>query len=111
MALVISVGRKMSQKTQMWERGLQRGGKDLGSGRKKESVGMRGMGVHYRHMRVIGKEQTYDNGNHFNISRSSMTTTEEVLIHFNSRSQTASYLQDHVGMDLPTGFRVGSGTD
>ena len=40
-----------------------------------------------------------------------MATTDEVLIHFNSRSQSASYLQDHVGMDLPTGFRVGSGAD
>lgn len=68
----------------MWEKGFQKGGKDLRSGRKKESVGMRGIGVHYRHMHEIGKEQTYDNGNHFNISRPSMAITDEVLVHFNS---------------------------
>ena len=72
---------------------------------------MRGIEVHYRHMHVIGKEQTYDNGNHFNISRPSMAITDKVLVHFNSRCQNASYLRDHAGMDLPTGFRIEPGAD
>lgn len=76
-------------------------------------MGMKGIGVHYRHMHVIRKEQTYDNDNHFIISRPrpSMATTDNVLVHFNSRSQSASYLQAHEGIDLPTGFRIGPGAD